>query len=320
MDKIVSVELKPTANSSAKGMLQPSDAVQQGIRSTLLGMAANALLAAVKLIAGVLGNAYALIADAVESMGDIISSLIVLAGLRISRREPDDVYPYGYGRAETLAAAAVSLIMMGTAIGIAWAAIVEIQTPRRAPAAWTLIVLVVVIIVKGAVSRMVNSAGAEIGSRSVKADAWHHLADAITSAAAFVGIAIAVYCGPGWETAEDWAALLASAIIFLNGSFSLLGAIHDLMDRKLEPELYAAVRRTAESVPGVCAIEKLGLRRTGLRVFADIHVQADPSTPLIDAHAIGGRVKVAIRQAHPVVVHVLVHMEPYEESSDHAVQ
>jgi len=292
----------------------PADPFQRGIRFTVLGIAVNALLAAIKLVAGLLGNTYALVADAAESMGDIVSSLFVLAGLRIASREPNDLYPYGYGRAETLAAAAVALMLIGTAFGIAWAAIHEIQTPHNAPAAWTLIVLVVVIIVKWVISRAVNSAGEAIGSRSVKADAWHHLSDAITSLAAFIGISIAVWNGRGWEAADDWAALLAAGIIVLNGSLLLREAIRDLMDRKLEPELYADVRQVAKQVPLVRAIEKLALRRTGLNVFAEIHVQADPSTPLVEAHAIGGRVKKAIRTAHPEIAHVLVHMEPFEQA------
>ena len=117
-------------------------------------------------------------------MGDLVSSLFVLAGLRIASREPNDLYPYGYGRAETLAAAAVALMLIGTAFGIAWAAIHEIQTPHEAQAAWTLIVLVVVMTV-GEIGNLFSrepSTGGElsIGSQSVKADAWHHLSNAVT--------------------------------------------------------------------------------------------------------------------------------------------
>jgi len=293
----------------------PPDALQRGIRSTLLGIIVNALLAVIKLVAGLLGNAYVLVADAAESLGDIVTSLIVLGGLRIASREPSDLYPYGYGRAETLAAATVALVLIGTAFGIAWAAIHEIRTPHHGPAAWTLIVLVVVIATKWVVSKAISRAGQAIGSQSVKADAWHHLSDAITSTAAFVGIAIGVWNGPGWETADDWAALFAAAIIVLNGALLLKEAIHDLMDRKLESDLYSAIRIKAEQVPAVRTIEKLALRRTGLSVFGEIHVQADPAMSLADAHALGGKVKQSIQQAYPEVVHLLVHMEPFDESS-----
>jgi cation diffusion facilitator family transporter len=286
------------------------------MKSAVLGIVVNLGLATVKLIAGLLGNAYVLIADAAESLGDLVSSLIVIAGLRIASRAPNDQYPYGYGRAETLAAAMVSMFMIFTALGIFWVAVQEIMTPHEPPAAWTLIVLVVVIAAKWLLSRTVKSAGESIGSQSVQADAWHHLSDAITSAAAFIGIAIAVWNGAGWESADDWAAVVAATIIAVNGSVLLRRALNDLMDRKLEPERYASVRRTAESVPKVLAVEKLVLRRTGLNVFADIHVQADPSMPLSESHALGGLVKATIKAAHPEICNVLVHMEPFGDKED----
>jgi cation diffusion facilitator family transporter len=299
--------------STPARLVVPIDTFRRGIRFTLLGMAVNLLLASIKLVAGIVGNAYVLVADAAESMSDVVTSLFVLFGLRISSREPDELYPFGYGRAETLAAVAVAFVLIGTALGIGSAAIHQIQTPHQAPAAWTLGVLVIVISIKWVVAKVVNSVGQSIGSRSVKADAAHHLSDAITSAAAFVGISIAVWNGPGWESADDWAALLASAIIAFNGCLILRDAIHDLMDRKLEQALYTDVRQVAESVPLVRAIEKLALRRMGLSVFAEIHVQADPDLPLSEAHALGGRVKSAIRSAHPEIVHVLIHIEPFEK-------
>lgn len=298
--------------TSAPLPLTQSEAFQRGIRFTVMGMAVNAALAGIKLAAGLLGNSAALVADAAESLGDLVSSLFVLAGLRIASREPSDLYPYGYGRAETLAAAAVALFIIGTAFGIGWVAIHEIRTPHGPPAAWTLIVLTVVILVKWLISTAVKSAGESIGSQAVKADAWHHLSDALTSLAALVGISLAVWNGPDWAVADAWAALLAAVVIVLNGTFLLREAVQDLMDRKLEPELYAAVRQVAEQVPDVRAIEKLSLRRTGLSVFGEIHVQADPQTPLDKAHAIGGCVKQAIRAAHPEITQMLVHMEPFE--------
>lgn len=287
--------------------------LRRGLQSAQLGILVNALLAATKLVAGVAGNAYALIADAVESTADILSSLIVLVGLQVAGREPNADYPFGYGRAETLAAGVVALMLMGTAVGISIEAVREIQTPHHAPAAWTLGVLVTVIIVKWLVSRQVNAAGKELGSRSLEADAWHHLSDAITSGAAFIGISIAVVMGPGWEAADDWAALVASGVIFVNGLIMLRGALRDLMDRAPEENFVAQVRQAAEQVPGVLAVEKLAVRRAGLNYFVDIHIQAAPDLPLRDAHAIGGHVKAKIRETVRAVAGVLVHLEPFEE-------
>lgn len=292
--------------------MSDANSFQRGLQSAQLGILINTLLAATKLVAGILGNAYALIADAVESTADILSSLIVLIGLQISAREPTENYPFGYGRAETLAAAVVAMMLVGTAIGISIEAVREIQTPHHAPAAWTLGVLVTVIVVKWLVSRRVQATGEDLGSQSLKADAWHHLSDAITSAAAFIGISFAVMMGPGWEAADDWAALVASAVILINGLLLLRGALRDLMDRAPDAGLIDEVRRVAQSIPGVQAVEKLIVRRAGLSSFVEIHVQADPLLPLKDAHAIGGHVKAEIRRQLPSVAGVVVHLEPYE--------
>ena len=296
-------------------MPHPPAAVR-GIRSAQAGLLVNTGLAVTKLVAGIFGNSYALVADAVESTADIFSSLIVWSGLSVSSRDPDETYPFGYGKAESLAATIVSLMLLGAAVGISIEAIREIVTPHHAPAAWTLAVLVAVVIVKSILSRRVGHVGRSIGSSAVQADAWHHMSDALTSAAAFVGISVAVIGGAGWEAADDWAALVASGIIVYNGISMLRPAIADLMDRSAGPEVLIPVREAAEAVPGVLATEKLAMRRTGMTYRVTIHVQTDSEMPLREAHILGGMVKSAIRIAVPQVQSVLVHMEPYEPAGD----
>ncbi len=286
--------------------------VARGIRSAQAGLLTNACLALIKMMAGVLGHSYALIADAIESTADIFSSLIVWGGLRISAHAPDEEYPFGYGKAESVAAAVVSLMLLGAAVLIGVQATIEIHTPHRTPATFTLIVLVLVIVVKEILFRKVFTVGAEVGSTAVRADAWHHRSDAITSAAAFVGILIAVLHGPGWQDADDWAAIAASLVIFYNGTRILRPALGDLMDRAPEASLVNIVAQAASSTEGVDAVEKLKMRKAGMGYFVDIHVQADPHLPLYDAHVISGRVKSAIRNAVPGVSSVLVHMEPFQ--------
>jgi cation diffusion facilitator family transporter len=305
--------LNPTPLSTA------SDA-RRGIRSAQVGILVNAGLALLKFVAGVLGNTYALVADAVESTADIFSSIIVWAGLHVASRDPDEEYPFGYGKAEALAASVVSLMLLGAAAFIAIEASREIRTPHHTPAPWTLLVLVGVMVVKWFMSRRVHAVGAAIGSTAVKADAWHHMSDAITSAAAFIGISVAIvgtrYAGgSGWESADDWAALFASGIIGFNGVAMLRPALQDLMDRAPGADVLAAVRKAAMTVPGVLATEKLAVRKTGLSYRATLHVQADRSISLHQAHVIGGKVTGAICEAVPSVRSVLVHMEPFEENS-----
>lgn len=284
----------------------------RGIRAAQAGLLVNAGLAVCKLLAGILGNSYALVADAIESSTDLFSSLIVWRGLRITARPADDAYPYGYGKAETLAAAVVALMLLGAAASVAIAAVREILTPHHAPAPFTLVVLAGVILIKEVLFRKVLTVGHETGSTAVKADAWHHRSDAITSAAAFVGIALALLGGPGWESADDWAALVAAAIIALNGLLLLRPAVADLMDRMPDGEVVDLIEHAARSIEGVLHTEKLRVRKFGTHLFVDLHVQADPNMSLHDAHILSGKVKSAMRAAVPAVVDASIHMEPFE--------
>lgn len=287
------------------------------LRLAQIGLLVNAVLAAVKLVAGIVGNTYALVADAVESAADIVGSLVVWGGLAVAERPPDADHPWGHGKAEALAAATVAIILVGAAIGIAIQSLEGIRTPHEVPATWTLVVLGAVIVVKWALGRHVNRVGEGLGSPAMRADGWHHLSDAVTSAAAFIGIGIAVigsryWGGGGWAAADDWAALLASGVIAWNGLLLLRPAVHDLMDRMPGEEIVRPVRAAAERVPGVLAVEKLWVRKTGIVYEATAHVQAAPSMSLHDAHELAHRVQDAVRRAVPAVHRVTVHMEPFE--------
>lgn len=275
-------------------------------------MLVNLILAIIKLIAGIVGHAYALVADAVESTADIFSSLVVYGGLRIAAQPADEDHPYGHGRAEALAGALVAVMLVGAAIGIAIEAIHQIRTPHHVPRAWTLAVLVGVIVIKQLLASKVFRIGTEIGSTAIIADAQHHRSDVITSTAAFIGISIAVIGGQGWEQADDWAALIASVVIAYNGVRILRPAVNDLMDRVPEQHVVQSIAAAATSVPEVRAIEKLKVRKVGLQYAVDLHVQADSNMSLHDAHIVSGKVKGAIRAAMPAADAVLIHMEPYE--------
>lgn len=281
-------------------------------RLTRRGFGLNAGLAAVKLAAGIVGNSYALIADAVESITDLVGSAIVWGGLRISGRQADHRFPFGYGRVEALATVVVGLMLLAAAIGIAVEAVREIRTPHHAPAPFTLIVLVAVVAVKAAWSRHVMRVAREAGSGLVEADAWHHQSDAITSAAAFLGISIALIGGEGWEAADDFAALAASGLIFWNGLGIVRPAVAELMDRAPGDELLAEIDRAARTVPEVLATEKIRVRKIGPILAIELHAQSDPNLSLHQAHIVSGKVKSAIRRDLPAVRDVLVHMEPFE--------
>ena len=287
-------------------------AVRRGIRSAQTGLLINALLVVVKLVAGVVGNAYALVADAIESAADIFSSLVVWGGLRIASREADDESPSGSGKAEAMATAVVALMLLGAALTIVIEAAREIRTPHHTPAPFTLFVLVGVIAVKEILFRRVLAVGEATSRTAVQADAWHHRSDAITSAAAFVGISVALLGGEGWEQADDWAALVAAVVIVVNGLRLLRTAIADLMDRSPSTALLERIAAATAATPDVRNFHKLKVRKVGLVYYVDLHVQADAGMSLHDAHVLSGKVKASIRSQVPEVAGVLIHMEPDE--------
>jgi cation diffusion facilitator family transporter len=291
-----------------------NSATRRSIRWAQAGLLINAVLVLVKLFAGIIGHANALVADAIESSGDIFSSMIVWMGLSIAARPADEDHPYGHGKAEPLAAVVVSLMLLGAAVVISILAIREIRTPHHLPAPFTLFVAAGVIIVKEILYRRVSRVGRDVGSTAVTADAWHHRADAISSLAEFIGISIALLGGRGWEAADDWAALVAALVVAVNGVKTLRPAISGLMDEAPDRTVKERVLEAACAVDGVRNVENLKVRRSGLGFYVDLHVQADPGISLEDAHEIAATVKYAILEAVPSVAGVLVHMEPSRDS------
>lgn len=284
----------------------------RGVRTTVLGLVINVALALTKFLAGLLGNCYALIADAVESMADIFGSFVVWRGLHVAAQPADHDHPYGHGKAEALAGLIVSMMLFGAGIAIAVQAVKEILTPHHAPAAFTLWVLLGVVIVKETLYRVMRGVAGRTKSGAVLVDAWHQRSDAITSAAAFVGISVALVGGPGYEPADDWAALLASGVILFNAYRLIWAPLHELMDK--EPAgLVQEVRRIAAGQPGVRGVEKVFARKSGLRFWVDMHLEVSPDISVRDAHALAHGVKDVIRAALPQVQDVLIHVEPFRE-------
>lgn len=298
------------ATFAASLMSEAVHSTVKGIRSTILGIFISLGLAIIKGITGILGNSYALIADAIESTADVFTSGILLIGLRTSSKPPDKEHPYGHGKAESLSALVISMGLLLAAGLIIRESIVNIMTPHKTPAPYTLLVLALVIVVKEVLSRYVSRIGAEIDSHGVKADAFHHRSDAITSAAAFIGISISLLGGKGYEIADDYAALIASCIILVNAYKIARPAIDDLMDASADEQLVVEIRLRAGEVQGVIDTEKTFIRKTGRFFLVDIHVIVTGSLSVAEGHKIGHDVKDAIMESHPRVKDVLVHIEP----------
>jgi cation diffusion facilitator family transporter len=288
-------------------------APHHGARLALWGIAVNLLLAAFKIVAGIVGDCYALIADGIESSLDIFGSVVIWFGLQVAAEPPDARHPYGHGKAEPVAAIVVALMALAAALGLAVQSIREIVTPHHAPAPFTLAVLVLVVAVKEFLFRKVLAAGESAGSTAVKSDAWHHRSDAITSAAAFIGIVIALIGGPGWEPADDWAALLACGVIAFNGWRVLWPALSELMDTAPPEELDQQIRTIAAGVEGVIELDQCRIRKMGVEFYVDLHVGVDAAITVRAGHAIAHAVKDAVRRAKPNVADVLVHIEPAQK-------
>jgi cation diffusion facilitator family transporter len=288
--------------------------LQTGARVTLLGLVINIVLATAKIVAGVLGNAYVLIADGIESALDVAGSAIIWGGLKFAARPPDATHPYGHGKAEPIAAVVVAMGVLAAALGLAIQSVREIFLPHHAPASYTLLVLIVVVVVKETLFRYVVRVGREVESTAVQTDAWHHRTDAITSIAAFIGISVALIGGPGWESADDWAALFACALIGANGYRLLNPALHEIMDTAPRGEIVDRVRNAARSVPGVIDVEKCLMRKMGLSFYVDLHVGVEGNISVHEGHRIAHEVKRAIQQTDPRIADVLVHIEPAQPS------
>ncbi|HVS52395.1 MAG TPA: cation diffusion facilitator family transporter [Opitutaceae bacterium] len=291
------------------------NAAATAVRTTVISMVTNGSLAAVKIGAGVIGHSYALIADGIESLNDLFSSGVVLIALRVSAKPPDADHPYGHGKAEQLGAlfSAISLLAAGGTIAVQ--SFQNLFHRHTSPAWFTLPVLVVVIVTKELLSRYALQKSDETTSAALKGDAWHHRSDAITSAAAFVGITIALIGGPGFEKADDVAALLGCIVIGYNGVKLLNNALYENMEGAPAPELIEAVRTVARGVRGVREIEKVRMKKSGLGYHMDIHVQVDGTISVEAGHAIGHEVQAALLQSNLRVLDVVVHVEPVRARS-----
>ena len=270
----------------------------------------NLMLASGKLFAGIAGHSHALVADGVESLADLFSSAIVWRGLVIAEAPPDEDHPYGHGKAEPIASALVAGTLIMAAGWIAIQAIQEITKPKAAPAPFTLIVLLAVIIIKEGLFRFVNRESTHLESSVMRTDAWHHRSDAITSLAAGVGITVALIGGPGYESADGIAALLGASIIAWNGWALLRPSLDELMDASLNPDLREHIQEIANTIPGVANVEKCLVRKMGRHYFVDMHMQVAPEMTVLAAHDIAHQVKDKVRTVIPAVKDVLVHIEP----------
>lgn len=280
------------------------------IRTVYFSIIGNTCLAIIKGLAGIFGNSYALIADAIESTTDIFASVLVLLGFKYAKRPADENHPYGHGKIEPLITFAVVAFLVISATIIAYTSIQNIQTPHATPKSWTLIVLGLIIIWKETSYQIVIRKSKQTNSSSLKADAWHHRSDAVTSIMAFIGISIALIFGEGYENADDWAALCASAFILYNSYLILRPALGEIMDEQLYDDLILEIRARAIEVPGVLGTEKCMVRKSGMKFHVDLHAIVDGKITVKVGHEISHQLKDYLHDKMPNLGEILIHIEP----------
>ncbi|MBG6061399.1 cation diffusion facilitator family transporter [Flavobacterium sp. CG_9.1] len=283
---------------------------QTAIKATYFSIIGNTCLAIIKGLAGFFGNSYALIADAIESTTDIFASFLVLFGIKYSNRPADKNHPYGHGRAEPLITFLVVGFLITSATIIAYESIINIGTPHQLPKPWTLIVLAAIIIWKEYSFRIVMKRSIQTNSSSLRADAWHHRSDAITSVAAFLGISVALILGNGYESADDWAALFASGFILYNSYLIFRPALGEIMDEHLYDDLIEQIRMISIQVDGIIDTEKCFIRKAGMQYHVDLHATVDSNITVKEGHDLAHKLKDTLREKIPELGHVLIHVEP----------
>jgi cation diffusion facilitator family transporter len=293
--------------------MNPERSLRSGQGSALKAILVNGGLGGAKLAAGILGHSYAMVADAAESFADVMGSCVTLYALKKAAEPADSDHPSGHGRAETLASAVTALVLTGVGVAIFCEAALSLGEPRHAPNPLTLLVLVPVILVKEKMFHFMRARGKEIGSLAVLADAWHQRSDVVTSVAALTGIVVAWIGGPGWSHADSWAAMLASLWLVGTGLWLLGPALHELMEGSVDPALMEFIMETSKACEGVRGIDKVWVRKLGMRLMVDMHIVVDPDISVQEGHRLAHEVKDRLQRELPQVRDVMVHVEPFDE-------
>lgn len=286
-------------------------------RAALFGLVINLLLGVVKLVAGIVGGSFALIADAVNSIGDVVTTVVILFALKIAQKPPDAEHPYGHSRAEAVAATNVALLIIVSAVMVGWEAIQRIHIQHAIPATWTLWIAGLNVVIKEGLYHYKVRVGRRTNSAAIIANAWDHRSDALCSFAVLIGLAAIRLGGEAWMPADEVASLVVAAAIIWSGIQLFRSGAHELMDVQADPEFLSEIRREALQVPGVEDVETLWVRKSGLEFFADIHIEVEPTLSVAEGHRIGHRVKDHLLEKFVALRDVLVHLEPNESCESH---
>ncbi len=287
---------------------------QQTTRAALIGLVVNILLGAVKLVGGIVGNSFALIADAVNSIGDVVATCVVLFALRVAQTPADSEHPYGHTRAEAIAATNIAVLIMCSAGLVAWEAVRRLGVVHSIPPAWTLWIAASNVVIKEGLYQYKVRVGRRTGSSAIIANAWDHRSDALCALAVLFGLGVVRFGGPTFVWADEMASLVVVVAIIISAISLFRSAASELMDLQASDEYVQQVRRCAEEMSGVMQVETLWIRKSGLEFFVDIHIQVRAELSVAEGHAIGHLVKDQLIETFPAIRDVLVHLEPFPHS------
>jgi cation diffusion facilitator family transporter len=289
----------------------------EAVQATWLGLVVNLLLGCAKLAGGLVGRSYALISDAVNSLGDVFTSVVVLLAFRVAQKPADAEHPYGHTRAEAIAGSNVAVLVIVSALLVGWGALQGFsQQAHEVPPVWTLAIAGSNVVIKEALYQYKIRLGRRAGSSAIIANAWDHRADAFSALAVLVGLLLVRMGGLRFLAIDEIAALIVVAVIVTSGTRLLWSSAQELMDAQAAGAFVDQIRGAAATVPGVKRIDKLWVRKSGLEYLVDIHIQVRADQTVDEGHHISHLVKDELLNRFANLRDVLVHLEPYPHVHD----
>ncbi len=284
--------------------------MQIGQRVALAGMIVSGALAAIKITAGLMGHSTAVVADGLESGGDVFASGIVLLGLTLAAKPADPEHPYGHGRVETLTGLFVGFLLGFTGIGISANALLHIRIQDPLPNSYVIWPLIGSAVVKSMLSGTKFYFGKKIRSAALVADSYNDGVDIVSALAALVAVSLTLLSPHTFAHADHWGAFAVGLIVVFTGIRVARDTSLQLIDTMPDRQTIAKIRAAAQTVPGVQGVEKCFARKTGLQYHVDLHLEVDPEITVRRSHEIATQVRIVIKETLPWVADVLVHVEP----------
>ena len=296
-----------------KSYLQMKSALAQ--KMMLWGVLLNIFLGLLKSITGVLGHSNVLLADGIDSMVDVFTSLMTWGAMKYGTKPPDQEHPYGHGKAESLAAIGGAMILLVTGLVITLFSINNIIDRGHGAHSYqlkkyTLVILIIAIVVKEGFFRLIFAHAKKIGSTAMLAEAWHYRSDVLISLTALIGISISLFGSASYSSADDWTALFVCLIIFYNATTILHASLREIMDAQVSHELEKTILKLACEVEGVKSAEKCRVRKSGLSLLADLHIRVDGHLSVLKGHTISHQVKDHLLKSNLALEDITLHLEP----------